>query len=1138
MPNLRHGGSFFQRRLTQLYTDTKSSCESVSSTPKPSDQPELGELNRNFRAQRDKLLAWGLDWSDGSTTQPHDIDEALNAAGFSDVVASIMSSIQELLSEAEELQHPKPTKSSDSVSKSSNGSPAVKTTWTDEEIARSKVLLAELTERIDTLYDLSRSRRNMSMSMASSSPSIARVQQERPQLPISKDSYCSSKPSDSKASPGTNTFVLHDNKESFSASDRGDMAQATGADNSLAKPTSEGPSQISERTFPGNLPSLKHFYIDCDALHISLHRFSDASNPPPYEPFATSSNSRMVGQLDTSAIPPCLAETAQSRTVPVLVEFSPIIHGIRNSPLLPRDGRLEQICKTIQTLVDNGHVSHLGLLKFIGFFVDSTSSRYAFVYQIPLVIFPVLTRPSDVMKDVVPRPLVSFYNTGDDHQDSPAPNLDVRFKLAYNLVLAFLHLRSQNIIHGNINSHNILIFPDIQSSDLSFPSKANSDFRLPYLSSLSVFNGDESDSIAEPLSMSMYRHSEDNCNIDDQVAWSYDVYSLGLVLLEIGLWTPLSRLWKMKYNNSMFGSRIQNVYVKKLGPKCGNTYMQLVQLCLDAPNFNITSEPMADLALRIPRVYHYPWNDPNQANERSTFSKNFAFTIGKIAWHCANMDIFSPPPAADLDEYLPPPKAEQEKTTQVSLFQSEGQDLHIGNLDATATCDDFSTCLDDKCMERRVRKRTLKKWTDIEIPESHLCQWNTNIMPKITKILQKVLKDSSESCAATLMVAGETVETAKTTICVTCISVKRVRSALKRYFDYDKEQWDLIVLKGDIQRSKVPRRRRRKAKSNFSSTTGTPHVDPNPYYQEKPVCGASIGAFRLDEHLPPASYGGAILVDGIPYGMTVHHMLDPQCDDDDDDQDFLFRSAERTPDIQSFDNESDTCTDDETLPEAGCSFEITDDEDDADDQSLALSLEDSYDEDFWLSDGYSTDDNEDDNDAASVGDVAGIEPHEEPRIIVTQPAIDDVTEEFFRSSNDRDDEHLASHSLGYIYASSGIRRWTRDGVKHEVDWALINIDENRVEASNAVPNDESTLLHTVSDAGRRRASARQSSNARIISLNKIARVKDLAGSRVQCRGRTSGLQSGRISQAMASVKMHGRQSFSTSFTVEGNFGGQ
>ena len=60
----------------------------------------------------------------------------------------------------------------------------------------------------------------------------------------------------------------------------------------------------------------------------------------------------------------------------------------------------------------------------------------------------------------------------------------------------------------------------------------------------------------------------------------------------------------------------------------------------------------------------------------------------------------------------------------------------------------------------------------------------------------------------------------------------------------------------------------------------------NPYHQQKPLCGASIGAFN-GEHLPPVSYGGVILVDDEPLGLSVHHLLDAPSDDDSDLEDEL-----------------------------------------------------------------------------------------------------------------------------------------------------------------------------------------------------------------------------------------------------------
>lgn len=1154
MSVLRHGGAFFQRRLTKLYTDTKSSCESVSSASKANDDPELVALNRNFRTQKDRLLAWGLDWSDASAAQPNDIDEALSEAGFSDVVASVMSSIQELLNEAERLQQPDGVKSPDGLVQVS----AVKATYTAEEIARSKELLEELTQHIETLYDLSRSRRNMSMSMSMNSGSQAgtksqgQVQgQARPLLPksskSSKESFYSLR---TEPCQSMDKKPLSSKKKSLSEPQPGKSGFAKshhsfGATDEIA--------EDFQKVFPESFLPTKQFYIEKSSLHLSRGGISHASNPPPYEAVAESANSRVIGHLDTHAMPRSLAVHIQSPIVPVLVEFSPIMLEMRNSLQFPRRERLTQLFDTLQRLVENSRVSHLGLLKFIGYFIDMTYSRYAFVYQIPIEMFPLLRQPSDVPRDVKPRPLVSLFHSGDGRPDCPIPNLESRFRLAYHLVLAVLHLRSQNVVHGNINSNNILVFPDFQVSNEGVLDDSSSEFSHPYLTSLSQFDGEDKNAVPEPLSASMYRHPDDRRVITDNSSWSYDLYSLGLVLLEIGLWTPLSKLWKMKYNNSMFKSRIENVYVKRLAPKCGNSYLQIVQLCLDAPNFHLSTEPMTDLRLRIRQTHYYPWHDPSTSDEWNAFSKNFVYTIGKVSWCCACLDVFNPPPALDLDESLPPPLVIEPTSSSIQ----EVSPYNIGRQpDVTMPidmADDGTTYGESNGLQeksdvngKKVRKRTLKKWSNVEIPDEDLRKWNMMLMPKLSKLLQKILKDSPESCSASLMVAGETAETAKTTICVSCTSIRRVRVALKKYFDYDRENWDLIVIRGDVTRSKVPRRKRRKPKTNSRPVIDTTQVDLNPHYQPKPVCGASIGAFRLDEHLPPVSYGGAILVDGMPYGMTVHHMLDAPCDDEEDDsgQDLPPRSAGNwTLGGDTFDQDFAYSWHDEDPPEALYPFEISDDEEDADDGSIAPSIDEAYD-DYWLSDGYSTDDGDDDDDdddydAASIGDTAGVDPGEEPRIIVTQPAIDDVEDGFFPTVEDRDDEHLASHSLGFVHASSGVRRWKRAGIKHEVDWALIKIDENRMDINNTILADVGMpeVHGSASRSSSREVHMQQGSKMHFATLDKVAKIEDLAGLHVQCCGRTSGLQSGRISKALTLVKMHGRQSFSSSFSVDGNFGG-
>ncbi|KAE8554732.1 hypothetical protein EYB25_003273 [Talaromyces marneffei] len=1154
MSVLRQGGSYLQRRLTKMYTDTKTSCESVTTaSSKGSDDPELVALHRNYRTQKDRLLAWGLDWSDSNAAQPNDIDESLTEAGFSDVVASVMSSIQEILNEAERLQHGEasalPPKN-DSGELPPKEDLIVKSHWTEADIKRSHTLLDDLTSCIDTLYELSQSRRNMTMSMASTTTDQSYRVKARSQTSVPKalkpgglDAHRSMS-FDSKPTSFSPDFVESPvdikGKASYRKQEKIDVLPYSNF-HALPMQRREVPALV-ERKVNDSFSSTKHLFIDRSTLQLS--GASHAKSPPPYEQVAASANSRIIGRVQTSATPFMTRLTKES-TIPILVEFTPMMLESQSSVTIPAAQRLEKIHRSLDQLVENSRVSHLGLLRFLGYYIDMSNARYAFVYQMSVDYFPFLSNPSNLLKELRPKTLVSLFHSGEEHQDIPVPTLESRFRLAYNLLLAVLHLRSQNVVHGNINSSNILVFPGLNNSGQDEIGNLIEDLRRPYLTSLAQFSGNEP--TPEPLSASMYRHPDDKRLLEDEAAWAYDLYSLGLVLLEIGLWAPISRLWKMKYNNAMFKQRIENVYIKKLASKCGNAYLHIVQLCLDAPNFLMSTEPMADLAFRVPRVFTYPTLEFAEPGSQFAFSANFIFTMSKILSKLCAIDIYSPPPSADLDDCLPLALGRDLESEPESIDNAASTNFFNLPMEHHTVHQPFqSEFQDNKAVhevadsptEKKVKKRTVKKLTNAEIPQEHLSQWNFYTMPKLSKLLHRILKDSSESCTASLMMTGESVETAKTTICVTCSNVKKVRAILKKYFEVEQD-WDLIVLRGDVSRSKVPKRRRRKAHaSNSPETDEAAFVQPdlNPHYQQKPLCGASIGAFKNQEHLPPVSYGGAILIDGMPYGMTVHHMLEAPSEDEDDEDDneeeeaeesLPRSSANRAGNMNLTSNIDLTSTLSDRDPETDYELEFTDDDDDD-----SASQEGG---DYWLSDDESSDEEEfydpyDVDDLASIGDTAGVEPDDEPQLLVTQPALDDVHEDFFPSPEDRDDEHLASHRLGYIHASSGLRRWTRKGIKHEIDWALIQLNDGRMDVRNVISRP------TAPPQQQPHRQNLQPTRTSPIYLTKVARVEELGGLKVQCCGRTSGYQHGKISPAMTLVKLHGRQSFSTSFSIDGNFG--
>ena len=141
----------FQKRLSRLYNDTKKSSDFVKEPVQNEENPELKSLHRQLRIQKDRFISWGLEWSDPN--QSAEIDESLSKAGLSEVVGSIMSTIKDILAEAEPLWL-----SSKRSVEAPRPSPDQKAPLIQWDKAKFEGLIRDLTVSIDTLYDLSRTR--------------------------------------------------------------------------------------------------------------------------------------------------------------------------------------------------------------------------------------------------------------------------------------------------------------------------------------------------------------------------------------------------------------------------------------------------------------------------------------------------------------------------------------------------------------------------------------------------------------------------------------------------------------------------------------------------------------------------------------------------------------------------------------------------------------------------------------------------------------------------------------------------------------------------------------------------------------------------------------------------------------------
>lgn len=383
-------------------------------------------------------------------------------------------------------------------------------------------------------------------------------------------------------------------------------------------------------------------------------------------------------------------------------------------------------------------------------------------------------------------------------------------------------------------------------------------------------------------------------------------------------------------------------------------------------------------------------------------------------------------------------------------------------------------------------------------------------MPQINMALRQFCRRHLESVEITLESIGESPQKTRPTVLVVCTSVGKVRNILKKkleaFFD-DTTGFALKVCRGSVVRSRKGETTRSMASGKNDTEGNEEQTAANPGFQVRPQNGASIGAWIGDRHLPPVSFGGLIAVDNKMYGMTVHHMLD--------DQEEMSAHAQ-DPTMITPSMRSSAAAQDLTYLDA----ELTDDSSGSEDYACEFSDTETN----YSATDLSSDDEEEDNEYEEEGDIPGVEAGCGSGYIITQPAFDDVDKDFYPSEETENEDHLDTYRLGEVYATSGIRRrHESNGYIHEIDWALFEFEDERFPETNHLPRlklpGQSLELPTMH-----------------FQPTAVAASDELPGMDVQCSARTSGLQTGKILTAMASIKVYGRTSMSHTYQVSGKAG--
>ncbi|RYP42724.1 hypothetical protein DL768_010280 [Monosporascus sp. mg162] len=187
--------------------------------------------------------------------------------------------------------------------------------------------------------------------------------------------------------------------------------------------------------------------------------------------------------------------------------------------------------------------------------------------------------------------------------------LDDRIQLAHELAAAVFEFHKMDWLHKNISSYNVLFFGEKTTSyrvgtevytggtdidgdgdiDKSCPRKVN--LKQPFLIGFSHSRPGSADYSNKMHSadeaLFPYRHPDysgaDAADLPTASGFlaEYDYYSLGLVLLEIGLWNPL---WHMVRIRTMAKSKIRDTlcrtWIPFLASTVGETFAKAVDTCL------------------------------------------------------------------------------------------------------------------------------------------------------------------------------------------------------------------------------------------------------------------------------------------------------------------------------------------------------------------------------------------------------------------------------------------------------------------------------------------------------------------------------------------------------------------------------
>ncbi|KAI1422067.1 hypothetical protein F5Y12DRAFT_658966 [Xylaria sp. FL1777] len=978
-----------QRRLSRLYNDTKKSSDFVQEPVQAADDPEIKALHRKLRIQKDRLVSWGLEWSDPN--QSAEIDESLNKAGLTDLVGSIMATIKDILAEAEPLwlASKRPTGSEKSAEKVSGDRKAPLIVW---DKGRFEDLVKDLTASIDTLCDLSRTRSSATMTTGASGKSIT----SKPSMEDMRP-YGSTRIQTPQHIDPQNLLSLR----SLQAQSLSESAPPLDRPQEIFFMSKQAYADLTHRPAGRPWSPLLVEYAEFDPIYSATGIMPEMTRFERLSAGLQTESSRSSGAWIGLPLLLGYYEDMERSRLALIYSFPPTFNAVTFENLTQHP--VDNLC-TLTNLLSRPN------------FEPTLEAKFRLAYNLANTVFDMHSR--GITHGNLDGSTISFANTVGNDSSMPGMNeVDIRRPL----ISSFDIFRSSPSTSNSPSMFLLHRHPLDPRTTSQSPLAVNSDTKTLDLYSLAMILVSiglwttlenlvpnlDSPSVPESVLGQLAIRCGTPYMRAVQACWN----AVELELSRPGNGDEIIRQVQTRASGYLEACCILDS-VSELEDRLSDDFVHAPSRQSVKPKASATSLPGSSMATPKSQSYDTKRVLPQERSQsfpldREPLVKCKTITkMSVVLFYYADFCIAQPVETK--------PEKSKEKQPKLRLYPQIPLPADI-----------------------------VEQWNEILMPQINLALRHFyRKHPESVEISLESIGESPQKTTPTVLV-----------VCTSVNKVRAIlNKKLGILFDGTTTNISLKVCRGSVVRSrKGPTRSMAKSdrpdassQHNYSDDDESQEIPAaNPDYQEKPQNGASIGAWIGDKHLPPVSLGGVIIVDDKPYGMTVHHMLD------DPDRPFqtpdefegypgtatrasapAFRSSASARDLPYL-TEGETSS--ESSDDFACEFSDTESE-------------------YSVTDITSDEEDEDeDEEFNQPGDIPGIEPGCGHGYIVTQPALDDVPDGFYPSRETENEDHIDTYSVGEVYASSGIRRRTENNLIHEIDWALFEFQDDRLPDKNLFP---------------------------------------------------------------------------------------